>query len=209
MNHAIKILFTLCVVSLRIVSQNKEIENVIEGELKMTFPSIYFKHGSTDYAIMPYTADSCFKYIAIHFEDNINSLVIWRDSTETEQLTNKRIEKLKTGIKKHLSSKDVTIHSMDEEQKISRRTIYSTSDSARIQYLFSLNSVFDISKTQFPVEKKSTKRSHVDHPRIWCPKCWKNHRFSKEYRQLHVKKKKRRHLVWTGWKTGFHWSTAK
>lgn len=209
MNYTLKTLLILVATSLRLVSQNKETENLMGGELKMTFPSIYFKHSSIDYATMPYTADSCFKYIALHFEDNINNLVIWRDSIETEQLTNKRVEKLKAGLKKYLSSKEIIIHSMGEKQKISRRTIYSISDSARIQYLLSLNSVFDISKTQFPAENKPVKRSHVDHPRIWCPKCWKNHRFTKEYRKLHVKKKQRRHLVWTGWKTGFHWSTPR
>lgn len=62
---------------------------------------------------------------------------------------------------------------MGNAQKVSRRTINMTSDSAKIAYLLSLNSVFDVSKTHYTAQKK-----------------------------------KRRRLVWTGWKHGFHWSTA-
>jgi hypothetical protein len=121
---------------------------------------------------MPYTPDSCIKYIAFHFKDNINSLVIWRDSAESEELTDKRIEKLVSELKKYTSVKKSEIHSMGEEQKISRYTINRNYDKEQVIYLLSLNSVFDISKTRYPTEKKKT----------------------------------RHHLVWTGWKTGIHWS---
>ena len=170
-----KLILLLLFISPGLQGQDSEIDRLIKSELKMTFPSIYFKHNSTDYAAMPYTVDSCFKFIALHFKDNINSLVIWRDSTETEKLTNERIEKLNSGLRKHIPSGKIDIHSMGNAQKISRRTINMTSDSTKIEYLLSLNSVFDISKTHFPPEKKN-------------------------------KKKKRQRLIWTGWKTGFHWS---
>ena len=60
--------------------QEAEIDRLIRGELRMTFPSIYFQHNSTEYAAMPYTVDSCFKYVALHFKEYANSLTIWRDS---------------------------------------------------------------------------------------------------------------------------------
>ncbi|MCW3075840.1 MAG: hypothetical protein JWO32_449 [Bacteroidetes bacterium] len=69
------------------------------GELIMTFPSIYFKHNSAEYAIMPYTVDSCFKFITANIKF-LNSYPIWKDSSETELLTNKRIKKLKDDINK-------------------------------------------------------------------------------------------------------------
>ena len=154
--------------------QDSEIDRLIESEFKMTFPSIYFKHNSTDYAPMPYKIDSCFKHIALNYNKDINSLVIWRDSTETEALTDKRIKKLRSGLRKYLRNDAIEIISMEQAQKISRRTINMTSDKVKIDYLLSLNSVFDISKTRVPPKKK----------------------------------KGRRRLVWTGWKTGFHWSDA-
>ena len=169
------IMFLLGVASVQ--AQESEIDRLIRSELKMTFPGIYFKHNSTDYAAMPYTVDSCFKFIALQFDKNINDLVIWRDSLESETLTTKRIQKLKTELKKHIKTGKIEIHSMGREQKIARRTIQMTSDATKINYLLTLNSVFEISKTRITPEKKEQKKS-------------------------------RRRLIWTGWKTGFHWSTA-
>ena len=208
-----KSLFLLFVVVGAMHGQNTEIDRQIAGELKMTFPSIYFKHKSADYASSPFKVDSCFKYIAAHIKD-INDLVIWRDSLETEKLTRQRIKKLKIALSKHKETRNIYIESMGSEQKISRHTIERGTNDEQRQYLLSLNSVFDISKTRMLTEKKSGKRPHTEHPRIWCYKCWKNGRFTKEYRQ-HLKQlkkkeepqKQKRHLVWTGWKTGFHWST--
>lgn len=155
--------------------QEAEIDRLIASEFKMTFPSIYFKHNSADYATMPYSVDSCFKYITLNFDKNVNSLVIWRDSTETEALTNKRIAKLKAGLRKYVSDNIIEIHSMGNNQKVSRQTINMTSDKTKIKYLLTLNSVFDISKTRISPKEPQ-------------------------------KKKSRRRLVWTGWKTGLHWS---
>jgi hypothetical protein len=155
--------------------QEAEIDRLIASELKMTFPSIYFKHNSADFTTMPYSVDSCFKYIAHNFDKSVNSLVIWRDSTETEALTNKRIAKLKAGLRKYVRDNIIEIHSMGNNQKVSRQTINMTSDKTKIKYLLSLNSVFDISKTRIPPKEPQ-------------------------------KKKSRRRLVWTGWKTGLHWS---
>lgn len=147
----------------------------------MTFPSIYFKHNSTDYATMPYSVDSCFKYMALNIKD-IYSFDIWRDSGETEELTNKRIEKLKLGLNKYTPSMKIDIHSMGEEQKISRRTVDRGIDHEHIEYLLSLNSVFDISKTRFRHKKKWKNLSHEKLPRLWCLACWK-HGFHIEYRR--------------------------
>jgi hypothetical protein len=152
------------------------------GGFKMTFPSIYFKHNSTDYATMSYTVDSCFKYIALHFKDNINCLVIWRDSLEAEELTNQRIKKLKLQLHKYTSCNRVDVYSMGEEQKISRRTINKCVDPARIEYLLSFNSVLDISKTRFPSKRKWSIKSHVDLPRPWCLACWRSGFHIKERR---------------------------
>jgi len=124
------------------------------GELSMTFPSIYFKHNSTEYAVMTYNVDSCFKSIAYRFEASVNSLVIWRDSLETEALTEKRIKKLKVALRKYKSLKEINIHSMGSEQKISRYTIDKPENKEQKQYLKTLNSVLDVSKTIIPAEKQ-------------------------------------------------------
>lgn len=171
MQTFVKLTIMFLFLSTRLQGQDSEIDRLIQSELKMTFPSIHFKHNSTDYASMPYSVDSCFKYIALHFDETINSLVIWRDSTETESLTIKRIKKLHLALNKYLRTKEFEIHSMGNEQKVSRQTINMTTDSSKIKYLLSLNSVFDISKTRLPIK---TKESHVLHPKIWCGNCWKN-----------------------------------
>lgn len=176
--------------------QEPEIDRLIQSELKMTFPSIHFKHNSTDYASMPYSIDSCFKYIAFHFDENMNSLVIWRDSAETESLTIKRIKKLKLALKKYLQTKEVEFYSMGNAQKVSRQTINMTTDSSKIKYLLTLNSVFDISKARLPFE---TKKSHILRPKIWCLNCWK-HGFHMNKRGREVRKMARRnkHNTQTG-----------
>ena len=169
-------------------AQDPGIDRLIKGELKMTFPSIYFKHKSTDYAPMPYTADSCFKFMAHHIKD-IQSLVIWRDSAETEELTSMRIKKLKTGLNKYTTSENIKIYSMGKEQKISRHTINMTDNREQIKYLLSLNSSFDVSKTRF---SKRRVKTHVELPRLWCMNCWKNGFHIKIRRQLRRAKKQER-----------------
>lgn len=157
-------------ISTIIRGQDSEIDRLIAGELKMTFPSIYFKHNTTDYAAIPYSVDSCFKYISSRYDENINSLVIWRDTAETEDLTIKRIKKLKSAFKKHLQTNEFEIYSMGNEQKVSRQTIKMTSDSSKIKYLLTLNSVFDISKTRRPI-RLSPSQSHIMRPRFFCWNC--------------------------------------
>lgn len=157
--------------STRLHGQDAEIDRLIKSELKMTFPSIHFKHKSTDYAPMPYSTDSCFKFIANHFKDNINGLVIWRDTLEKEELTNKRISILKADLRKYIKNGKIEIQSMDGAQKVSRQIITMTSDSTKIKYLLTLNSVFDISKTRSPKDK-SIALNHYLRPKIWCWNCW-------------------------------------
>lgn len=157
--------------STKLLAQESEIDRLIQSELKMTFPSIYFKHQSADYAAMPYSVDSCLNYIARNFDENINSLVIWRDTAETEALTNKRIKKLKTALKKYLKTKEFEIYSMGNEQKVSRHTIKMTTECSKINYLLTLNSVFDISKTRRPFSKKL---SHLYRPKLFCWACFKS-----------------------------------
>jgi hypothetical protein len=174
MHAFFKSTMALLLIATGLQAQEGEAGRLIAGELKMSFPSIYFKHNSTDYAGMPYTADSCFKYIANHFDKNINSLVIWRDSTETEDLTRKRIKKLKAGLAKYIRTNKPEIHSMGGQQKISRQTIAMTTDSLKISYLLSLNSVFDFSKTLLPKDDSPSALSHLYRPKIWCWSCWKS-----------------------------------
>ncbi|HEY0031327.1 MAG TPA: hypothetical protein VGC65_11250 [Bacteroidia bacterium] len=188
MQKRIPLLLLLISIVAGLRAQDPGIERLIKGELKMTFPSIYFKHMSTDYATMPYTADSCFKFIALHIKD-IKSLLIWRDSLETEELTTMRIRKLKLDLNKYTPSKKITIHAMGSEQKISRHTIEMTNNKEQIHYLLSLNSAFDISKTRFS-KKKST--NHIEHPRILCMNCWKNGFHIKIRQQLRRAKKNAR-----------------
>jgi hypothetical protein len=156
-NPSTKLLSVLCLICAGIQAQNAEIETrLTNGELSMNFPSIYFKHNSTDYAAMPYTVDSCFKYMAIHMND-VKSLVIWRDIAEKEQLTHKRIRKLNAGLKKFIPSSNFNIQSMGAAQKISRRTINLAASSKQTQHLLSLNSVFDISTARLS-NKSNLKR---------------------------------------------------
>jgi len=174
---AAKIVLILLLAPAGLRGQHSGAHGLVNGELRMTFPSVYFKNNSTDYAAMPYTADSCFKYIAAHIKD-INSYVIWRDSSETEELTNKRIKKLKTELNNYTPSGKIKIRPMGEAQKISRRTIDMGVNPKQIQYLLSLNSVFDVSGVVFRVTKKS-KKNHALHPKIWCWRCWKRRAFFK------------------------------
>ncbi len=166
-----KLILIILLVSTKLFAQESEIDRLMQSELKMTFPSIHFKHQSADYATMPYSVDSCLKYIASNFDENVNSLVIWRDTLETEALTNKRIKKLKTALKKYLKTKEFEIYSMENEQKVSRHTIKMTTDDTKINYLLTLNSVFDISKTRRPFSKKL---SHLYRPKLFCWACFKS-----------------------------------
>lgn len=180
MKSLIKLLLIILFIPARLDAQEHEIDRLITGELKMTFPSIYFKHNSTEYADMPYRVDSCFKHIAFNYDKDLNSLVIWRDSMETEELTNRRIKKLNSELRKYIKGTVVEIYSMKQKQKISRRTINMTSNEAKIDYLLTLNSVCDMSKTRMAHKTIKRKKERKSIP----------------------------HLVWTGWRTGFHWSST-
>lgn len=196
MQTLVKFTIILFFISVRLQGQELEIDRLIQSELKMTFPSIHFKHKSTDYASMPYSVDSSFKYIASRFDENINSLVIWRDTAETEDLTNKRIKKIKKALKKYLQTKEFEIYSMSNEQKVSRHTINMTSDSSKIKYLLTLNSVFDISKTRLPFKSKD---SHIIHPNIFCKSCWKNgFHLDKKSRTIRKMARRKKHNQQTG-----------
>jgi hypothetical protein len=184
-----KIILTLLVCTTWLHAQEKKFEDRINSGLKMNFPSIYFKHNSTDYAEMPYAVDSCFKYIADHIK-YLNDLTIWRDSIEVDQLAYKRIKKLRADLSKYTLS-TLNIQSMGDAQKISQHTIYTATDPEQIQYLLALNSVFDVSgaiRTKRKKEKWKDK-SHVELPRPWCWSCWRHGFWIKEHREM--KKAKR------------------
>lgn len=188
MQTLVKLTIILLCVSTTLRGQDTETQTRLSnGELKMTFPSIYFNHNSTDYATMPYTVDSCFKFISTNIKF-LNSYPIWRDSSETEQLTNKRIKRLKDDLNKYEPKGKVNIKSMGNKQKISRRTISTTSDNEQIKYLLSLNSVLDVSGA-IHRKKKWTTRTHYE-GRYLCFGCWRRGAFTKEYQRMHGRKKK-------------------
>ncbi len=162
------IILLFLVVARSLSAQNAEVTKLMEGELKMTYPSIYFVHNSTEYAAMPYPVDSCFKYIAGHIK-YLNSIVIWRDSAETETLTNTRIKKLKLDLNKYVPSNNIDIESMEDLQKLSQRTINKASDEKQKQYLLSFNSVLDVSGAIR--HRRKWRRTHVE-GRIFCLECW-------------------------------------
>ncbi len=56
MRTLIRLTLLLFFVSSRLQAQEPEMDRLIQNEFKMTFPSIYFKHQSSEYAAMPYTA---------------------------------------------------------------------------------------------------------------------------------------------------------
>ena len=161
MKNLTKLTIVFLFISVELFGQNPEIQKLADAGLKMTFPSIYFKPNSTDYASMPYSVDKCFEFIALNFKSNINSLVIWRDSIETEKLTSKRIKKLDSELKKYVRNRKFEFYSLNNEQKISRKTINASSDSSTINYLLSLNSVLDMSKTRLHSEKKKKIRPYL------------------------------------------------
>ena len=182
--YTVKLLLIFLVVTTRLQAQNSEIDRLIVADLKMSFPSIYFKHSSTEYATMPYSVDSCFKYIALNIKV-INSCPIWRDSSETEKLTKERIKKLKFGLNKYPLVKKINIQSMGKAQKISQYTIRKATDSTQIQYLLSLNSVFDFSGVINPNQKKSKDRIRIKLPMPWWFGCWKHGSSLKTMRKQH------------------------
>lgn len=159
-------------------AQNKDFDRLIKNEFKMTFPSVYFKNNSTEFAQMPYTADSCFKYVADNIE-NLKTMSIWRDSSESSQLNKLRIKQLKKGIRKHIKFGALRIKSVNERQKITSHTISLFTDSLQTKYLLSLNAVFDVSSV---VMLPKVKKSHTQKPRWWCRWCWGRGSFSKKYR---------------------------
>lgn len=167
MSRILKFIFLL-LFSTTLHAQNAEVDKLMEGELKMTYPSIYFVHNSTDYAAMPYPVDSCFKYIAGHIK-YLNSIVIWKDSSETEFLTESRIKKLKLDLNKYTAYGNVDIVSMKNEQKISQRTIRKAANEQQKQHLLSFNSVLDVSGAIR--KRKRWRRTHVE-GRIFCLECW-------------------------------------
>lgn len=149
------LIFLICTLSLYGQKNSKQLSLNTDG-LKMAYPNIYFKHNSIEYAEMPYSADSCFKYISSNIKD-LYSLDIYRDSSETDQLTYKRIKKLNSDIRKYLPAGRLNIKSAGKAQKISQRSIYKDSDSTQIQYLLSMNSVFDVSGSLMKKKRKMKK----------------------------------------------------
>ena len=190
MRSFFKLIILFLFISIGLKGQNTEIDGLIARELKMNFPSIYFKHNSLDYAAMPYTVDSCFNYIAQHIND-IHDLVIWRDSLETEKISQQRIKKLKAGLSKYKETRKIYIESMRKEQKISRHTIEMGSNTTQIEYLLSLNSVFDIAKTHFITKRKWWQRRTHYEGRYLCFGCWRRGAFTKEYQRIHGSKKQK------------------
>ncbi len=143
---AIKIILTLLFSATYLNPQLSQASVVKKDPvLSMTFPSIYFKHNSTEYAVMPYAVDSCYEYIADHVK-YLDALTLWRDSNETEQLTSQRLKKIRTDLKKHTKA-IISIKNMGDEQKISQRTINAGNDTSQRQFLLTLNSVLDVSGT--------------------------------------------------------------
>jgi hypothetical protein len=169
----VKIFLFLVYATTGLNGQAVETSKPIDNEIKMTFPSIYFKHNSLDYALMPYTVDSCYKYIANNIND-ISDFVIWRDSKESKYLSSERIKKLKIEINKYTPSSKIDIEIIGNGQKVTQRTINEGMDENQIQYLLSLNSVFDIARTGSSTINKLNKRNHKFYPKIWCWKCWKS-----------------------------------
>jgi hypothetical protein len=169
-------------------AQTNEISRLIESELTMSFPSIYFENNSLEYAKMPYTVDSCFKHIASNIK-NLNSYNLWRDSSETEQLSQKRIKKLRTDLLKYIPSGKIQIHSIGQLQKLSYQTLKEAGDEKQLKYLLSLNSVLDVSGAIHPQKKKRKwwqSRPHSE-GRLLCINCWRHGRTQK---RLHMSKHK-------------------
>ncbi len=171
-------------------AQEAEIDRLIQNELKMTFPSIYFKHNSLSYAPMPYSVDSCLNYIALNIND-INDLVMWQDSSETQVLMEERMRKIRRALKKYKETRSITIVPIYKKQKIASTTIAMTTDPSKVQYLLSLNSVFEISKTRISPERKWWQRRTHKEGRYLCYACWQRGAFSKENRQRKNHKNKK------------------
>ena len=136
------------------------------NELMMTFPSIYFKHNSTEYATMPYRVDSCFKYIAAKIKE-LNGYPVWRDINEKERLTYFRIKQLQADMEKYLPANKIRFQSMGAAQKISKQTIQKADDKQK-QYLLTLNSVLDVSGALKNKSGKEKKQRRGIPRLVWC-----------------------------------------
>lgn len=93
-----KLFVILLLLTTTLFAQQKDTSTTVGSQIKMTFPSIDSK---TKVPIMLQCLIQlipALNYITKHVKD-IKAYVIWRDSSETEVLTNKRIKKLKTDWK--------------------------------------------------------------------------------------------------------------
>jgi hypothetical protein len=163
--------------SLNLYSQPPEISD----ELKMTFPSIYFKNNSVEYAEMPYTTDSCFKYITGHKKE-VGYMVVWHDPGEPDVIAIERLDKVKNEIAKYHPEGKIHFVIMSEESKLSKETIEKARTPEEKKYLLALNSVIDYSPSRIN-KNQGTYYNHIWYPRPWCLACWK-HGFHTRQRKL-------------------------
>jgi len=115
---------------------------------------------------MPYSVDSCFKYIATKIKE-LNSYPVWRDINEKERLTYFRIKQLQADLVKYLPANNIRFQSMGAAQKISKQTIQKA-DTKQAQYLLTLNSVLDVSGALKNKNSKEKKQRRGIPRLVWC-----------------------------------------
>lgn len=112
-----------------------------KSKFHMEFPNIYFKNQTTEYAEMPYSIESCFKFIKTYIKE-IKGYAMSRDSSETDALSKQRIIKIKKDLNKFIPSEKINIM-LGFGDRISQKIIDKGVGYKEIQFLLSLNSVFE------------------------------------------------------------------
>jgi hypothetical protein len=112
----------------------------------MTYPNIYFKLNSTEYAKMPYSVDSVFKCIVTGIKNKGTlSLSIWRDSVETEQLSKKRIIKFKHDLNKYIDSDKIIIQLCPYSWQSTAEVLKKGQNPAMYkEYILTLSSMIEV-----------------------------------------------------------------
>lgn len=171
----------------------------IPGEQKMTFPSVYFRSNSVEYAEMPYTADSCYKYIAGHKKNEIGYLIVWHDPSEPDVIASQRLDKVKAEIAKYHPAGKIRIVFMNEGNKISKETLEKARTTDEKKYLLMLNTSIDYSPTRTN-KNQGTYYNHIWYPRPWCLACWRHgfhireRKLLREARRIEERKERQRQI---------------
>ena len=114
-----------------------------QSDQQMTFPNIYFKLNTADYAKMPYTVDSCLKFLVNNIKAKGEpNLAMFRDTVETDLLCKRRIKRFKYDLNKYMAADNLKIFIVP----VSWQTVYEQAKKSppNKMYLSSLGAMLQI-----------------------------------------------------------------